>query len=489
MREVADELEIEFEAKLSCVRDAVFKHPIHSVKSPPSEFYIRKLSPLVRQPLVRIRVEISGNWDVPNPQRFGQNFLGVIANASEILLYYRSKKYAKKTNTAFTGYSERPDHVEEDEEGILLSQNGTEARDVVQIPKPVQYYLYHTRAGGAGLKFLELDGLTRSVDDFVNKEEGKAISEYVSSYLKTQQSKTLEEVQMDESGLDENKIFKKFEDEANEAAKRVLKDSISKVPTLSGGSEGGRHSNQKRNDTGDEVMKDVVGKSENGLRPGSSVDAEDYTERELGLEDVHALVTSVPKLAQQLENCKPLAESDEADDDDISVPTPSRARTITASLRERGRGRTRGTGRTGGRGRGIDSYMTRKEPETGSERRGLTSTKNRRSTRHQASVMVDDSDEADEIQPQSPREEADGDQSDDIEFIPVSSTRKRRATRTSSAAAARSSQRQRAESATPSSSAVAPASGSRRSAFASRARTRRNTATIDVNEESGDDAM
>lgn len=496
VKEMTSELETEFDAKLASFQTGTFRDVFNGVCYPPAQYYIDKLVPLVRQPLIRLRVEISGNWDVPNPQRFGQGFLGRVASASEIILYYRSKRHLlKKTRTFMAGYSGTrgeegmEGEFDENEDGMMLSQNGVETRDVVQIPKLVQYYLYHSKAGGTGLKFLELDRLTGAVDHFVNKMETKAITDYVQSYLKVQQSKTLEEVEKEENGLDENKLLEKFKGEANQAAKRVMKEAAEKVAEKAKNTKDASKDNDLSDMDGhsEEIEEDKGGKSDSNPQR-SSPNVENDVEK--ALEDVHAALTAVPKLAQHIEQIKPADSDNENEEDDVEEIAPSRSR-ATAASRGRGRSRARGSSRGRGRARGIDSYLTRKESQAESARKMTPKTRPRRTTRRTESIMVDDSDDIDEIQPQTPRQEVSIGPSDEEEeeYVPAASSHKRRATRTNSSAGGRASQRRRTESVVAPASASASASVSRRSAFAGRARTRRNTATINVDEESGDDAM
>jgi double-strand break repair protein MRE11 len=95
VNEMAGDLEAEFDEKSSSLKGGTFKQVHNGVMYPPAEYYLEKLGPVVRQPLVRLRVEVSGSWEVPNPMRFGQSFLGRVPCAGEVLLYYRSKRRLK----------------------------------------------------------------------------------------------------------------------------------------------------------------------------------------------------------------------------------------------------------------------------------------------------------------------------------------------------------------------------------------------------------
>jgi double-strand break repair protein MRE11 len=52
-------------------------------------------TPAPKQPLIRLKVEYAG-YETINPQRFGQRFVGKVANPNDILLFYRKKTTNRK---------------------------------------------------------------------------------------------------------------------------------------------------------------------------------------------------------------------------------------------------------------------------------------------------------------------------------------------------------------------------------------------------------
>lgn len=48
-------------------------------------------------PLIRLKVETSEAKEMTNPVRFGQDFMGRVANPRDILQYYRRKKIAERS--------------------------------------------------------------------------------------------------------------------------------------------------------------------------------------------------------------------------------------------------------------------------------------------------------------------------------------------------------------------------------------------------------
>lgn len=448
--------EAAFDDKVSKFRTNSFRCE-DDVKYPPSSFYHEKLTRHVRQPLIRLRVEISGNWEVPNPQRFGQAFIGRVAGATEILLYYRSRRAGVRRARPFlSGYSGDAGNgaADEDDEGMALSQNGSEMKDVVQIPKLVQYYLYHNKAGGSGLKFLELDELTGAVDEFVNKQEGKAITDYVASYLKKQQTRTLREVGADDNEYDESKLLEKFKAHASQAANRVLMEAKTAEKKPDEKTEDGKEGKAVSTDGKEEGQdKDDV---------NAKVVPEEARDQ---LEEIHSVLQGNPKTAMLTSAGRQLA-ADSDDSDDVAQAPKS----------TRGRGRaTRGRGRGRARGRTSSTPARAAKPPTPSRR------PRRAAAAAADSIMVDASDDEDEVVA-VPSDEVQavqiGDDEEMDDYVPTGSTRKRRASGAAAGASARTTRARRQES------VAARASGS-----SGRFARRRNTATLNVNEESGDDAM
>ncbi|CAN8065665.1 unnamed protein product [Agarophyton chilense] len=478
--ELVERQEAAFDVKRSSFQTGTSFESVNGIKYPPRAWYIKRLTDNVRRPLVRLRVEITGNWDPPNPQRFGQDFVGKAASPNEILLFYRHKRRPLKRSQTFLQGRQGAD-VElafedgEDNEGLGLSQDGNTTSNVMQIPRLVQYYLYHHRAGGTGLKFLELDTLTNAVDQFVNKSESKAIVDYVASYLKVQQDKTLEEALNADKSINEEEMLKKFQAAAAAAANRALisgdnteEQKISEEtatnrkgkPNLtqakSSGDTQSLRSKQKAANQGETGIGDAPQASEGDLVQNSQVGKAAF---DASLDEVHAMVTSVPRLAKASAERRKLEDMDNSEVDGISAIEPrSRSTRGRGQGQRRGRARGRATERQSGRG-------------------AAPSSRPRRTGRKNMS-LAESSDNEDEIIPENARESV---YDEEEEYIPTPSTRKRRATNNASGSNARASGRARTES--------LASSGSRRTPFASRMRVRRSAAVIDLDEESGDDAM
>lgn len=452
INEMVQKQEALFDRKVATFQEGTSKQVVNGVRFPPRSFYVEKLNSLVRQPLIRLRVEVTGNWEAPNPRRFGQEYVGRVASAADMLLFYRSKRgWLKRTRTFLQGNAAGVEDEDEDNGpgNVPLSQNDGDEQDVVHIPKLVQYFLYHRQAGGTGLKFLELDKLTGAVDQFVNKLENRAIPDYVQAYLKVQLEKTMKEAARGGEVLGESELLERFKNEANAAATRILTEA---------------RPNQRVTDA--KMVAPEAGKpSLNHSAPKDEdelVDESQQTKRQPGkleerLDDVHAVLAGHPKLLATLERTNRIASDDDGE-----------VRKAASSKRS---GRT--TGRGTARARGLPRSTTSRKPAIA--RRPLARQVNARRASRADSLVIEDSDE-EKVEVAENHIVLDDSEE---EYIPMPSSRKRRAR--TSASGSRSASRSRSEQ--------APPSQPRRSAFAMRARARRNTATIDLDEESGDDAM
>ncbi|KLT40250.1 DNA repair exonuclease [Cutaneotrichosporon oleaginosum] len=101
-------------------------------------------------PLIRLRVETTGAKEMTNPVRFGQDFIGRVANPRDILQYYR-RKVATRNPAAMTT---------------------TDRLAKIRMAKLVKQYLQ-----AQNLDLLVEDGLEEAVMRFVDKDDKDAIKE------------------------------------------------------------------------------------------------------------------------------------------------------------------------------------------------------------------------------------------------------------------------------------------------------------------------
>jgi double-strand break repair protein MRE11 len=123
------------------------------------------IDPRLKQPLVRVRVEYGNHQATVNPQRFGQHFVGKIANSSEILKFQRRSNRNKKT-TGRSGSLELLDHKPDTSEELSVLGLIQQMLD----PK-------------SSLHILPVADLNSALEQFVFKSETSAIPDFVESYL------------------------------------------------------------------------------------------------------------------------------------------------------------------------------------------------------------------------------------------------------------------------------------------------------------------
>ncbi|KAF9133985.1 Double-strand break repair protein mre11a [Mortierella sp. 14UC] len=113
----------------------------------------------VPKPLVRLKVEYSGGYEIFNPQRFGQEFVDIVANPRDIVQFYRRKTAFNKTIAAKA--KAEIDHVEP-----------TEKLDTLRVENLVQKYL-----SAQNLSILPEVQLADAVRIYVEKDEKDAVKE------------------------------------------------------------------------------------------------------------------------------------------------------------------------------------------------------------------------------------------------------------------------------------------------------------------------
>ncbi|WOO79406.1 Double-strand break repair protein MRE11 [Vanrija pseudolonga] len=159
-------------------------------------------------PLIRLKVreadtplgpvETSEAKEMTNPVRFGQDFIGRVANPRDVLQYYRKKKTEKKA-------ANRPD-VPEGDEGFsdgdddddgMAAMTTSDRLAKVRMANLVRQYLK-----AQSLDVLIEDGLEDAVMRFVDKDDKDAIKDFVSGTLegvgKEMRSRDVEEENVEE---------------------------------------------------------------------------------------------------------------------------------------------------------------------------------------------------------------------------------------------------------------------------------------------------
>jgi double-strand break repair protein MRE11 len=136
-------------------------------------------SPAPKQPLIRLKVEYAG-YETINPQRFGQRFVGKVANPNDILLFYRKKT----TNLrAFKDKQEEEDAAEE-----MLRRATAASRPDALDEQKMEDLITQFLGPTTSLDLLPEIEFNDALYKFVEKDEKNAIADFVAKKLSDAQS-------------------------------------------------------------------------------------------------------------------------------------------------------------------------------------------------------------------------------------------------------------------------------------------------------------
>lgn len=138
-------------------------------------------------PLIRLRVDYSGGFSTINPQRFGQKFVGKVANPNDILLFHKSSK-----KRAGNGMDIDDDMAQEDELGM---EEEAQAEGLLEDQRRIDRLVREHLSASEGLQLLTSNDLSAALDDFVNRDEKTAIAKLCSTRLKDVQTSVNAEAQ------------------------------------------------------------------------------------------------------------------------------------------------------------------------------------------------------------------------------------------------------------------------------------------------------
>ncbi|ORY35009.1 Metallo-dependent phosphatase-like protein [Naematelia encephala] len=128
-------------------------------------------------PLIRLKVETTGTKEMTNPIRFGQDFIGRVANPRDILQYYRRKVFTEKKSKNVPdqpGFEDEEDQEWEDPAAITANDRLAKLR----MANLVRQYLQ-----AQNLEVLVENGLEDAVMRFVDKDDKDAIKDFVAETL------------------------------------------------------------------------------------------------------------------------------------------------------------------------------------------------------------------------------------------------------------------------------------------------------------------
>ncbi len=126
-------------------------------------------------PLVRLRVEYSGNFTAINPHRFGQQFINKVANPKDIVMFFRRKTAQASIKVKINQPIMFDDDMPNDRNG---RDDMPDPLDAVKMEDLVHEYL-----NAQQLELLPEIALGEAVQTFVEKDEKDAIKDFVNASL------------------------------------------------------------------------------------------------------------------------------------------------------------------------------------------------------------------------------------------------------------------------------------------------------------------
>ncbi|KUI67331.1 Double-strand break repair protein mus-23 [Cytospora mali] len=124
-------------------------------------------------PLIRLKVEYTaaegGNFDVENPQRFSNRFVGKVANVNDVVSFYRKKASSKRTNQDDTELPERL---------LEAMGHGVQGDDVIKVEVLVKEFLEQS-----SLQVLPKNQFVDTLVQFVEKGGSGTMDEFVNEAL------------------------------------------------------------------------------------------------------------------------------------------------------------------------------------------------------------------------------------------------------------------------------------------------------------------
>jgi double-strand break repair protein MRE11 len=225
--------------------------------------------PEVPLPLIRLRVETSipdstASFDVENPQRFSNRFVGKVANTNDVVQFHRKKKTALSSMRNVTGDAE--------EQEIMSHLQGL---DTVKVEKLVREFL-----AAQSLTILPQNYFGDAVSQFIDKDDKHAMESFVNDSL-TSQIKHLLNLDAgdgDEDADEEDSLAAQMEKYRSQLEDMFSKGSLKR-------SKGGKHRFKPKPSNWDsELEGDWEDQPGALLRPdeenGSVMDGEDEEEDE-----------------------------------------------------------------------------------------------------------------------------------------------------------------------------------------------------------------
>jgi len=176
------------------------------------------------KPLIRIRVDYSDGFTAFNIRRFGQQFVDIVANPKDILLFYRGRKQGRKDKKT--------------QEDIQVPHLRPEVLDTIRMEDLIKEHLM-SKENALELRILTEGRMAQALREFVEKDEKEAISTLVKWQLNQAQEHLKKRRNIHEGNI-EVEVLKHTEEvrqneeenEDNDAEdiKKVLEESRANQP-------------------------------------------------------------------------------------------------------------------------------------------------------------------------------------------------------------------------------------------------------------------
>ncbi|CAH2353772.1 double-strand break repair protein Mre11p [[Candida] railenensis] len=189
-----------------------------------SEEEIMKKIPL---PLVRLRVEYSGGYEVGNPRRFSNKFVGRVANVNDVVQFYKKRGGDTSHNSRKNGITgKNGQNVRFDDPTDSIDVGSESISSEIHVQELMNEFLKQTQ-----LALLPEDGMNNAVANFLNQEDKRSLKKYIDNEMK-QETQLLLDVNIDYDSLHDGndlragQIFKSVLSEIKRDNKKKLSESL-----------------------------------------------------------------------------------------------------------------------------------------------------------------------------------------------------------------------------------------------------------------------
>lgn len=190
---------------------------------------------MIPLPLIRLRVDYSGDYEVEGPQRLSKKFVGKVANIDDIFQFHKKSSQNSKLK-ALQKITPGTDTVDE-----------TIASDKVDIQSLISGFL-----GQAELTLIPEQGIGAAVKSFLDKEDKNILHDYVSSEIKREANilanLDIDYSQFDYDGSDPKAAFKTIISQLKVEKKEKLVNDISDINEVDDKSKVSARSSAKASD-------------------------------------------------------------------------------------------------------------------------------------------------------------------------------------------------------------------------------------------------